>query len=107
MLAQPAKKATLLAAKMRIKLELVTFVFMVCRVLTAFDWKVESVSTVGVNNLFRLSRKCNNRARIAISAIAIACGLGDSGTLARVGCICPRRHDYLVETKESGYRVEQ
>ena len=37
MLAQPAKKATLLAAKMRIKLELVTFVFMVCCVLTTFD----------------------------------------------------------------------
>ncbi len=28
----------------------------------------------------------------------------DSG---RVGCICPRRHDYLVETKENGYRVDQ
>jgi len=83
MLAQPAKKATLLAAKMRIKLELVTFVFMVCCVLTAFDSCVESVSSAGVNNLFRLSRKCNHRVRIAISAIAIGCGgLSDSGTLA-------------------------
>jgi hypothetical protein len=33
MLAQPAKKATPLAAKMRIRLELVIFFFMVCCVL--------------------------------------------------------------------------
>ena len=37
MLAQPAKKAMPLAAKMRIRLELVVFVFMVCCVLTAYD----------------------------------------------------------------------
>src|SRR4029077_11804781 len=66
MLAQPAKKATPLAAKMRIRLELVIFVFMVCCVLTAYDLQVERASTAGVNNLFRLSRKCNNRARIAL-----------------------------------------
>jgi len=32
---------------------------------------------------------------------------GEGRDSGRVGCICLRRHDYLVETNESGYRVEQ
>ena len=49
---------------MRIRLELVILVFIVRCVLTACDSQVESASTAGVNSIFRLSRKCNNRVRI-------------------------------------------
>ena len=61
--AQPAKKM-MLAAEMRIRLELVILVFIVRPVLTGCGLQVESASTAGVNSIFRLSRKCNNRMRI-------------------------------------------
>jgi hypothetical protein len=51
------------AAKMRIKLELVILIFMVRCVLTGCELQVEDMSTVGVNSIFRLSRKCNSRGR--------------------------------------------
>jgi hypothetical protein len=34
-------------------------------------WVSSLLAVGGVNNLFRVSRKCNNRSRIAISAIVI------------------------------------
>ena len=77
--AQPAKKM-MLAAEMRIRLELVILFFIVRCGLTAYDLVVESASRAGVNRISRLSQKCNNRAGIANSAIAISCGgLGDAG----------------------------
>ena len=62
-LAQPAKKM-MLAAEMRIRLELVILVFIVRCALTACDLLVESASRAGVNRISRLSQKCNNRAQI-------------------------------------------
>ena len=63
-LAQPAKKMMPAAAKMRVRLELIILVFIVRCVLTGCDSQVENASTDGVNSIFRLSRKCNNHARI-------------------------------------------
>jgi hypothetical protein len=63
MLAQPAKKMMPPAAKMRMRLKLDILVFMVRCVLTGGDPQVENVSSAGVNSVFRLSRKCNNRVR--------------------------------------------
>jgi hypothetical protein len=57
MLAQPVKKMTPQAAKMRIRLELVILVFMVRCVLTNLDLQVESTPTARVNSIFGLSRK--------------------------------------------------
>jgi len=56
MLAQPVKKITPQAAKMRIRLELIILVFMVRCVLTNLGLQVESTSIAGVNSIFRLSR---------------------------------------------------
>jgi len=57
MLAQPVKKMMPQAARMRIRLELIILGFMVRCVLTNLGLQVESTSTVGVNSIFRLSRK--------------------------------------------------